>query len=273
MTSYEIYTLALCIVVYIMLATLSVTCVTAITKMSLRLTRAGLNDARIIDEYVKSKKHEELNKLAKFLNSALSFIICLAFLAVFVSSFFVENPSNTFKFTEESAYRVVQTDSMEHKNKKNKYLFENNLNDQIQTFDIIKTAPLPDEMELELYDIVVYELDGILIVHRIVGIEEPNDYHPNCRYFKLQGDAIDSADRFPVLYSQMKAIYKGERIPFVGSFVLFMQSPAGWLCTILVLIAMIATPILEEKFKDAKAERLAIYGIYPDEDEDDDNLL
>ena len=71
----------------------------------------------------------------------------------------------------------------------------------------------------------------------------------------MQGDAVSSPDRFPVLYSQMRGIYKGEKIPFVGSFVLFMQSPAGWLCMLLVLIALISTPILEKKLQNSKKAR------------------
>ena len=114
---------------------------------------------------------------------------------------------------------------------------------------MIATHSLPKEEDLKLYDIVVYEVDDMLIVHRIVGIEEPNQEHPGNRYFLLQGDAVDSPDRFPVLYEQMRAIYTGERLPFVGSFVLFMQSPAGWLCMLLVVFAIFATPIIEKKIK------------------------
>ena len=75
-------------------------------------------------------------------------------------------------------------------------------------------------------------------------------------YFLLQGDAVEAPDRFPVLYGQMRGIYRGNRIPFVGSFILFMQSLAGWLCVFLIVFAMIATPLLERKLQRAKDERL-----------------
>lgn len=139
---------------------------------------------------------------------------------------------------------------------KNDYLFDNRLNDQIQMMDLIVTEPLPNEFDLKLYDIVVYEQDGKMIIHRIVGIEEPNENHPNERYFKLQGDAVEIADRYPVRYGQMRAIYRGERVPFVGSFVSFMQSPAGWLCVLLVLFSLIVTPIAEKKVQMEKEMRL-----------------
>lgn len=261
MTDYEVYVFILCLVVYVMLVAISVMCITVIMNMSLRIIRAGLEDPYIIDEYERNRFKRKFNKLVRFFDYAFSFVICIVLVVIFLSSMFVEDASESFSFLleDEVTYRVVQTGSMEKKHAKNKYLVENDLNDQIQTFDVIRTEKLPDEMELELYDIVVYEINDILVVHRIVGIEEPNEWHPDCRHFKTQGDANEYADRYPVKYEQMKAIYTGERYPFVGSFVLFMQSPAGWLCILLILIAVIATPILEQKLIEAKDERLYLY--------------
>ena len=56
-------------------------------------------------------------------------------------------------------------------------------------------------MELELFDIVVYEYEDILIVHRIIGIEEPNEKYPDSRLFMLQGDANEYPDNMSVSYS------------------------------------------------------------------------
>lgn len=119
-------------------------------------------------------------------------------------------------------FKVVTSSSMASKFRNNTYLFENSLNDQVKRHDLLLTYAIPSEDELELYDIVIYEIDGKMVLHRIVGIEEPNEAHPGERYFLLQGDALERPDRFPVLYSQMRGIYRGERVPFVGSFILFM---------------------------------------------------
>ena len=69
---------------------------------------------------------------------------------------------------------------------------------------------------------------------------------------------MEKTDRFPVKYSQIKGIYRGERVQYVGSFVLFMQSPAGLLCILLILFGFIATPIAEKTFEKAKAKRFEI---------------
>lgn len=257
MTNYEIYVFFLCLVVFVLLTSLSVVCLTIITRLSLRLIQSGAEDEKILKEFQKTKHKKYQSKYAKIFDFAVSGTVCLLTVSALVCSVAI-------RCTEDSrcgalpTYRVVKTASMAEKNPKNTYLFTNNITDQIQTFDLICTEKLPDEMDLKLYDIVVYETDGMLIVHRIVGIEEPNEAHPGCRHFKLQGDAVDASDRFPVLYEQMRAIYRGNRIPFVGSFVLFMQSPAGWICTLLIVVAIIAAPILDKKLESSRDNRFKI---------------
>lgn len=257
MTDYEIYVFILCFIVFVMLTTLSVVCVSIITKLSLKLINHGVEDEAILKEHNKRRAKKRASKYAKIFDCAVSGVVCLVFIVMLISSVVIQCTENSCCGLLPT-YRVVKTASMETKNPKNTYLTENKLNDQIRTFDLIRTEKLPDEMDLELYDIVVYETDGMLIIHRIVEIEEPNENHPDCRHFRLQGDAVEAADRFPVLYKQMKAIYRGDRTPFIGSFILFMQSPAGWLCTLLIVFTMIATPLLDKKLSDARNKRLAL---------------
>ncbi len=251
MTPYETYVFLLCLIVFIMLTALSVVCLTIITKFSVRLIRLGAEDENIIKE--KTQKKPE-GKFLKIFNAVFSGIICVVFFAAFVVSAFIalskDAPDNDIP-----TWRVVNTGSMSKKNPDNSYLFDNKINEQIQMFDLIRTEKLPKEEDLKLYDIVVYEMDDILVVHRIVGIEEPDASHPGERYFLLQGDAVDSPDRFPVRYEQMKAIYKGERIAFIGSFILFMQSPAGYLCILLLIVAIIATPYLNRRLTAERDKR------------------
>ena len=256
MTQYEIYIFILCLIVFVLLTALSIICITLLTKMYLKLVRAGLEDDNLIKENEILQKRK-CNKFSKAVDIAIAVFLCAILIFVFSGSLYINCTQNTY-FESFPTYRVVKTGSMAKKHEKNTYLVENGLNNQIQTFDLIATYKLPKEEDLKLYDIVVYEVDDMLIVHRIVGIEEPNEKHPNERYFLLQGDAVEAPDRFPVLYSQMRGIYKSEKIPFVGSFVLFMQSPAGWLCMLLVVFAVFATPILEKKLAKEKGLRLVV---------------
>lgn len=243
MTSYELYVFSLCFIVFILFAVLFSYMLCMITKMKLRMIWCGLEDEEIKKEYQKSIRNGCLGTLV---GKVLSFVVCVALFCAFGFSVYMNVTEDKLPNGVPSL-KVVKSSSMATKNEKNTYLKENNLDNQIQTFDVIVTHHLPPEEELELYDIVVYKQDNMNVIHRIVGIEEPNEKHPDERHFLLQGDAVEAPDRFPVRYNQMQAIYRGERIPFVGSFVLFLQSPAGWLCIMLVLAAMIAMPIVERK--------------------------
>ncbi|MBE6021078.1 MAG: hypothetical protein E7228_04995 [Clostridiales bacterium] len=264
MTDYEIYVFILCFIVFSVLTLLFSYMIVTLTKMRLKMIRHGLEDEEIkIEQQKKAKK----SRIGTFFVNAVGLIICLALLTAFVFSIYMN-------VTEEKlpngipSLKVVQSASMATKDEANTYLYENDLNDQIQVFDVIITRHLPEEEDLQLYDIVTYKQDDMNIVHRIVGIEEPNAKHPHCRHFLLQGDAVKNPDQFPVLYSQMQGIYKGERIPYIGSFIIFMQSPAGWLCILLVLFSMIFTPVLKKKLdKEIKIRQQIIDSVSTEDDD------
>lgn len=256
MTNYEIYVFVLCFVVFFIFTLLFSTMIVTISKMKLKMIRHGIEDEEIKKEHARRAR---AGKVTGLLANVFSLIVCILFLAVFSFSAYM-NLSESKSPNGIPSLKVVKSSSMATVHEKNEYIAENGLTNQIQTFDIVVTHHLPPEEELKLYDIVVYEKNGDYIIHRIVGIEEPNSSHPRERHFLLQGDAVETADIFPVLYSQMQGIYRGERIPFLGSFVLFMQAPAGWLCIILLLFSMIATPILEKKIERTSRKRLQEIG-------------
>ena len=259
MTKQDIYVLVLCLIVFILLAGLSTVMITSIVKMTVKIIRHGLEDENIKTEYAKEKASKTKAKSGVF-DYIVSLLLCVVLLAAFAFSLYV-NVQEDHYFENIPTFKVVNTGSMAKKHEKNTYLSENGLNNQIDAFDVILTYKLPKEEDLQLYDIVVYEVDDMLIVHRIVGIEEPNKDHPDERYFLLQGDAVESPDRFPVLYSQMRAVYRGQKIPFVGTFVTFMQSPAGWLCVLLIVAGVVITPIVEKRINEERKLRLIAMGI------------
>ena len=260
MTALEIYVFILCMIVLVALTAVFTTMIVIIYRLTARLVDNGSEDRKIITEY--QERMAGVPKDNEWISNAIFVgIFCLFFIAFLFSA--------TAGLTEHinrdggPAIRVVKSSSMARKNEKNEYLFENDLNDQLLMFDLIFTEALPDEYDLELYDIVVYKVDDMLVLHRIVGIQEPNDRHPDERWFILQGDAIENPDRFPVYYDQMVAIYRGVRVPAIGSFIMFMQSPAGYICMTLVILEMIAVPILERELEKKWRARLEHIFIKP----------
>ena len=255
MTSYDIYVFILCFIVFSLLTAMFTYLITSITKMELELIQHGHRDEAIKKEL--NKKRQE-SRVFLWINRIVSLLLCAVFVTTFAFAVYIrmaqDRPANGIP-----SIKVVKSESMSKKHPDNTYLSDNDLNDQFQMFDVVVCNHLPAEDELKLYDIVVYKQDDLYVIHRIVGIEEPNENHPDERHFLLQGDAVENPDRFPVLYSQMQGIYEGNRIPFVGSFILFLQSPAGWLCVLLVIFSMIVTPIVEKKIKDATEKRISAF--------------
>ena len=266
MKGYDLYVFFLCLIVFVLLTALFSVLIVWITRLLIRLIRGGLEDEAIKKEYYKSQCSCGKTCFSEIFDKIISAVFCILFLGVFLFSLSISISSEKV-VGDIPVMRVVQSGSMSKKYEKNEYLFENNLNDQIQTFDIIVTEKLPDEMDLQLYDIVVYEVDDMLVVHRIVKIEEPNKKHPDCRWFTLQGDNVQYPDKTPVLYSQMRAIYEGQRIPFIGSFITFMQSPAGWLCVLMIIFGSISIPVVEKILEKEREKRLIAIGELPSEGE------
>ena len=252
MSEQELYSFFLSLIVFVILTGFFTVLLAYSVKLKIALIRCGAIDKEIQKEYEKEK-----NKLRNdgWFVTLLSRIFAAVLCVVFAFSMILAFTENTL-FEDIPTLKVVKSDSMSYKNKLNKYLFENELDDQFDTYDLILCEKLPDEFDLELYDIVIYDYKGTAIVHRIVEIIEPDETHPDHRYFRTQGDAVSSPDGSLVFYDHMLGVYEGNRIPFLGSIVIFLQSPAGWLCVILLLFTLIAAPIVENKLVSERLIRL-----------------
>ncbi len=247
------YSLIISLVVFFLLTTVSILVVSTIYKQTLKLIKCGAEDDNLIKEYQKVKTKKQ--KISKVLDLILTLVFSILLFISFAFSMILVSLEKSY-FDNLPTLQVVKSSSMATKNSYNTYLFRNKIDNQIQAFDLIITTKAPKEEDLKKYDIVVYEIDGQLVIHRIIEIEEPNSKHPNERWFLLRGDANGYNDEFPVKYEQIKGIYSNKRIPFIGSFILFMQSPAGWFCIALVIVAMIFTPILKKGVDRETQQRL-----------------
>ena len=259
MSKFELYIFTLCLIVFVLLTVIFTAFVVCLVRMYLKMTKAGVNDEKIKKEYLK-EQGKKPSIFGQIIDKAVLVLCCAVLFVMFGFGLFVSAGEGK-TVGRMPVLNVVQSGSMSYVNENHKYIKPGRVDNQMQMFDLIFVDKLPKEEDLKVNDVVVYETDGALIIHRIVGIEAPNKQHPEETYFLLQGDANEIPDKFPVRYNQMKGIYRGHRIPFVGSFVLFMQSPAGYLCVLLVVFALIATPMAEKKIKTAKANRLLAMGI------------
>ena len=250
---FDTYVLVLCLIVLVAISVFFSVLMYAIVRMNLKMIDGGLLDSEIQAEYDKYK-HRKNKSFQIILGRIVSSIICFLLLAVFVFSI-------VMRIEEKNSLlpKVVNSNSMSCKSEKNAYLYENELNNQIKRFDIIFLSEMPKITDIKLYDIVAYEtVEGFLIIHRIIGISEESD---KITYI-LRGDANPYSDPMEISYHQMKGIYKGQRIAHIGSFIIFLQTPVGWLCVILIVFCTIALPLVRRKIQQTIDKRILI--IYPE---------
>ena len=268
-TSMELYILGLCFVVFTALTILLTVLIVTLIRYYLRLVELGAEDDNIREEF--DNRHNQ-SKFLNGLGTFISLVVCIALLIVFAFSVAIRicerQNCNAFEL---GSIHAVRSNSMAKAYEKNEYLFKNGLDGEennFRLFDIIYTEPLPPDEELKLYDVVIYQIDEALIIHRIIKIEKPNEKHPDETYYYLRGDNNFFTDQKPVTYDQMRSIWRGEKIEHIGSFILFMQSPAGALCILLMLFGVFVAPIAIRKVEEARRARyLLLTGINVDAEE------
>lgn len=259
MSGFDAYALLMCLIVFIALTVFFAILIVRDVKNTIKMISVGLYDEKIIKTHATAMAKQK-NKVARVLFNIVLPIFFLLIVTILFGFSLYTKINESRPVGSVSTIKVVESGSMSNKNKLNDYLFEQDLNDQFDKFDIIIVHRLPSETELKLYDVVVYENEGVLIVHRIVNIVEPDEKHTE-RYYLLQGDSNRYPDRFPVTYSQMKGIYKGERLRYLGSFVSFMRSPSGYVCFALVCFSILIYPIISKKIDVSVNKRLEVIAV------------
>ena len=104
--------------------------------------------------------------------------------------------------------------------------------DHIEVGDLIFVGKVEAE-DLEVGNIIAFMQGKTVITHRIIDIQTGEGGE---LLFYTQGDANNAPDQRPVTENELVGIYKG-RIPKVGDFAMFMQTPLGMIIFIGVPLA------------------------------------
>lgn len=207
----------------------------------------------------KARKHKINNKIIKNLLFYLALIIIVP---TFVFSLISKVRDNVTTIYDKSIM-VVASGSMSEKNDENNYLFENQLNNQFQTYDIIILEKVKSSEDLKLYDVIAYVNDeDITVIHRIIDIE-------NGKY-ETRGDANDATDKYHPTYSDVIGRYTGKRIAGVGIFIVFLQSYFGIITVLSLLYCLIMFDKVNANVEDAKNKRISVLESIINFDSDDE---
>lgn len=134
-----------------------------------------------------------------------------------------------------------------------------NAEDHIEVGDLI-FLERTDTNTLDVGDIIAFKSKSAIVTHRIAEIEINESGE---RQFITKGDANNVADKSPVEADEVVGVFK-TRIPKLGDFVIFLQSPLGMLLLIGVpVLAFLIYDIIRRqknanmaKMKNDELERL-----------------
>lgn len=128
--------------------------------------------------------------------------------------------------------------------------------DHIEVGDLIFVVPAEPE-ELQVGDVISYMESGstVVVTHRIIEIVTETDSGLS---FRTKGDANNTEDAELVPADRLVGIYRS-RIPKVGDFAMFLQTPVGMIVFIGVpLLAFIIYDIIRrQKYANKESKKTA----------------
>lgn len=216
--------------------------------------KSGKLDIQLIDEaiYENLSSVKKRKKISKTINSIVFYGLLICIAPFFIFAIINKTEGNITNFGDKGIL-VVASGSMSYKNSVNEYLFENDLNNQFSTFDIIIVEKVDSDDDLKLYDVVTFvDSSGKNIIHRIIEID---DSDPNNIIYKTRGDAAKVTDPVSTI-ANIKGKYTNIRIRYIGAVVLFFQSTLGIGTLVILGLCLIFNDKQTEKINKVKNERL-----------------
>jgi signal peptidase len=122
--------------------------------------------------------------------------------------------------------------------------------DHIEVGDLIFIGNA-DADSLQEGDVIAFMDGSVVITHRIIAVEQNSEGQP---IFTTKGDANNAPDQRPVTELNLIGKYLG-RIPKVGDFAIFLQTPLGMVLFIgIPMIGFILYDVIRRQ-KDAAREK------------------
>ena len=213
--------------------------------------KSGKRDIEIIDEVIYDRQShvQQRRKVIGLIRTIAFYLVIIIIVPIFAFSL-VNKVMGNVMMIGDKAVMVIPTDSMSYKNEANSYLFNRNLNNQIQPYDIIVLEKV-SKSDIRMYDVIAYKNDkGVNIVHRIIDI--------NGDKYTTRGDIYDSSktDLYKPSYEDVVGRYTGKRIPGVGIFIMFLQSYAGIITVVSLVYCLLMIDRTAEKINKVQQERI-----------------
>ena len=214
--------------------------------------QAGKCDVELIDETILTniKNSKPLRRVFKRVKQVV-FWGLLAILVPFLLISVYSKVANGVAMINGHGMIAVASGSMSEKNSANPYLA--NIDNQFNTYDMIMIDKVEKTSDLALYDVIAYVNDeGVNIIHRIVGYQQTS----SGLRFITRGDSNNVDDEYKPSMDDVLGEYNGTRIPYVGVFLMFLQSYSGIVTVAAIIYCLIMIESVGNKIYDAREDRL-----------------
>ncbi len=228
-------------------------------KSNISTIESGEEDLALIDYAIEEEKakKKKSKKAIRISLKVLSYFIFGVILIFFGISLYSRFSNNVMPFGDTSLI-VIATGSMSEVNDSNDYIYEHNLNNQFNAYDIISISKYKNQEEIDLYDVIAFKNDdGDTIVHRITEIITLDSGE---EVYITRGDANAVDDTYNqyssyLTYEAIIGKYNGFRIPGIGIFVIFLQSNAGIITIIAIAYCLFMFDFYNTRYENLITER------------------
>lgn len=245
-------------------------------KYKLRSIESGLEDGTLLpqleNEYEREaepdetayhwlqRKNDSGKKLRAVTDVVFGFLIVLLLLVSAVAVAFRAQGDQFF--LGNTSYFTILTGSMEEKNAGNPYYSRLPDDGQIKQFSLIGIKKVK-ESELNLYDVVAFEYDEVVYVHRIVRIVEKD----GVKLYTTMGDANTGSMSAEVNMTFDKIIgrYNGFQNFGLGVAISYLESNIGIISLVFALLMLSVISFSEGRIDKRYAERIAELAVLLDE--------
>ena len=196
------------------------------------------------------KNSKRYRRILKRIKQVLIWILIALMITVLLFSAYSKIVSGVAMINDRGIISVA-SGSMSQKNPANPYL--SNINDQFNTYDVIVLQKVESDSELKLYDVIAYVNDnGENIIHRIVGFQQTAS---GVRYI-TRGDSNNADDVYRPSIDNVLGKHTGTRVPYVGAFLMFLQSYSGIITVVAVIYCLFMIDSTSQKIHDARKKRV-----------------
>lgn len=251
MTSTEIISLIVTVIGVFSFAAIFTILYKSYATSQIAELRSGKKDIELIDEviYERQTKVKRRKKVMKTIRTIVFYIIMIILVPLFIFSL-VNRVQKNVTMIGNKTMMVVASGSMSMKNEANDYLITKNLNNQLNTYDIIFLEKVNNASDLKLYDIVAYTNDkGINVIHRIKEIRTDGSY-------VTRGDSNNEDDAYHPKFDDIIGKYTNFKLNGVGVFVMFLQSYAGIITVVSLVYCLIMIDRTAEKINLVQNKRI-----------------